>query len=108
MEDVMIVNVSGDTYDLRLPADRDRCVRAIWHKLRPTEPEPLTAPAFHWLGSAGNYATAWVMEVRDPPHGLTLSCGFAAVRYPALTSVPLDSPDRDLLALAEVAKAVLA
>ncbi len=94
--------------DLRDPAVRDAVVRALWRKLRPDEPEPLTAPRF-WHPAP--LATRWLVYGDDGSLMIRLapvvSFEDVDVAVPALASIPLDSPDRDLLALAEVAKAVL-
>jgi hypothetical protein len=106
--------VTGEavSVDLRLdprdPTVRDAVVRAIWRKLRPDAPEPLTAPEFRnyknrvfRLQSDGE--ASWF----EPVGQITSNFIVVAISIPALASIPLDSPDRDLLALAEVAKAVL-
>lgn len=91
--------------DLRDPAACDACKRAVWHKLCPPgDGDPWNCPRFwkveamrRWNLStdtaAGTYFTA------DPGRG--------SPYVPALAAVPLNCSDRDLLALAEVAKAVL-
>lgn len=130
----MIVEVKDDRYDLRRPADRDRCVRALWRKLRPGEPEPLTAPQFANDGDAWGLCadgfdgggTVWFAEEWNDE-----DAGSTYVAVPALASLATTCPACDgdggdggkcatcggcgdnldpetlLLALAEVAKAVL-
>lgn len=113
--------------DLRDPYIHDAVVRAMWRTLRRTtvrpasdvldmreaspgvwEPEPVNAPQFDhvanrrcwvmWAGGGGRGACF-------TPDGTTF---FPSTVHavPALASVPLDSPDRDLLALAACAEAV--
>lgn len=127
-DDVFVADIgSGETevvrrealrLDLRDPAVRDAVVRAIRRKLRPGEPEPLTAPLFYygggcdrWAGFAATARASWWLEsgvfkcgwwdadVDDPAQGV------AALA--ALRGVDVDHHDRDLLALAAVARAVL-
>lgn len=103
--------------DLRDPTVRDAVVRALWRKLRPDEPEPLTAPTWRYPWTTGGWHPT-TPGLR--PRWTLGDVGFDARPFdvqhpddrsqhviPALASIPLDSPDRDLLALAEVAKAVL-
>jgi hypothetical protein len=96
--------------DLRDPAVRDAAVRALWRKLRPVEPEPLTAPAFG-IAPNGHAATDphWLLYNGDlVARFMAISC-FPRIDHavPALASIDLASPDRDLLALACVLAAVL-
>lgn len=94
--------------DLRDPTVRDAVVRAIWRALRPDEPEPLTAPVFVvgvgavLMESPGRQSIAFL----DRDISYAGSNHAAAQIVPALTAIR-HAPDRDLLALAEVAKAVL-
>jgi hypothetical protein len=109
--------------DLRNPAVRDQAVRALWRKLRPGEPEPLTAP--RWDNNSeqryslvgrhmrGVSDTAYDVRFRPTPGGRSPECEDIVV--PALGVLPRDSferpqdfADRDLLALAAVLAAVLA
>lgn len=113
-------SVASVRLDLRDAAVRDAVVRAVWRKLRPTEPEPLTAPS--WSCS---YPPGHVPDEIDDER----PCWYLGPDGDALTFVdaedgPVDddtvfvagldeimlrcSPDRDLLALAAVACAVLA
>lgn len=98
--------------DLRDGDVRDACVRALWRKLRPGEPEPLTAPLFYydddtecwWLQVFGQHAT---FHPRSASCCDGKTCGH---HVPALgvlgMPLPKDAPDvlmeRDLLALAAV------
>jgi hypothetical protein len=98
--------------DLRDSTVRDAIVRSIWRRLRPEEAEPLTA---------GRFWKSWVEDVRRwfverECDSNTESVEFRTVGrtregevfvVTALAFIPLDSPDRDLLALAEVSKAVM-
>jgi hypothetical protein len=107
--------------DLRNPTVRDAVVRAIWHKLHPKEPDPLTAPAFllHmeslrlWRLCWHAYPVCGRSSARLHQGAIfhfepSVGPGGRAQEVPALATIPLDSLDRDLLALAEVAKVVLA
>lgn len=105
--------------NLRNPAVRDAVVRAIWRKLRPDDSEPTTAPAWSHVEAGEGFPCWWWVSTNhvdddsdedvetfgadNPTH----AGGIIDHSVPSLASVPLDSPDRDLLALAEVAKAVL-
>lgn len=97
--------------DLRDPATRDAVVRAIWRKLRPTEPEPLTAPAFDFSTFVrGPRVKLYGHRLREP---VVIRWRRAVDRdhdalCPALADVDLTSTDVDLLALACCAAAVLA
>jgi hypothetical protein len=103
--------------DLRDPAVRDAVVRAIWRKLRPEESELLTAPAWRypwvvwgWHPSTPGPRPRWTLgEIGFDARSLEVQHPDDRAQHviPTLASVPLGSPDRDLLALAEVAKAVL-
>lgn len=106
--------------DLRDPAVRDAVVRAIWRKLRPDEPEPLTAPIFDCETRPDELPSEdedppcwWLAHPLAPDNGVAFGCLIESKdgvyrKVSALNDVDFASPDRDLLALAEVAKAVLA
>lgn len=93
--------------DLRDPSIRDRLARAIWAKLRPKEPEPITAPTFACYSPS---ARCWTLRIDGRASEMFSHLGGKAVGavVPALADIPLDSPDRDLLALRAVALVVLA
>jgi hypothetical protein len=106
--------------DLRDPSVRDAVVRAIWRKLRSDEPEPLTTPRWSRLCYQRNETPdsldSWTLtSPKSPPIDFSAASspwGFRSewrtvVDLGDSELVPLDSPNRDLLALAEVAKAVL-
>lgn len=114
------IQMPSGCFDLRNPAVRDAIVRAIWRRLRFGDPELLAAPGWyydteneHWLFSV---PIGWDRDLHETFTAETGSCCVGSNHHadhdvrtiPALASIPLDSPDRDLLALAEVAKAVLA
>ncbi len=96
--------------DLRDPAARDASVRALWRKVHP-EAVPLTAPAFYWYPFVEGTKACWILE--HPEGSPAVRCQDRSPMYepaqviPALASIPLDSPDRDMLALACVLAAVL-
>lgn len=83
------------TLDLRDPSVRDAVVRALWRKLRPGEPEPLTAPRWSYDGMG-----CWWLD--NGEDGIPCDQN----NRPTLANLPA-SPDRDLLALAAVCVAVL-
>jgi hypothetical protein len=112
------VYVQSLAIDLRESIVRDALVREIWHKLRPgmidvhgrPPPDPLTAPHFYFngarearLGLAGSPGGAFLYVEFDP-----VRRPYTDIEVPALATIPLDSFDRELLALAEVAKVVFA
>jgi hypothetical protein len=124
--------------NLRDPAVRDAVVRALWHKLHPNQPEPPTAPRWFSFDGCDGPAWAlarerWVLDrgdIYDPETDLSADevawvfvgdedGGDDGVfawgredtnpRYvEGLTGIGTSAPDRNLLALAEVAKVVLA
>ena len=113
----------GDvSLDVRDPAVRDALVRAIWRKLRPDEPEPLTAPRwdnnserrYSLVGRFMRDVSDATYDVRFRPTPGGRSPESEDIVVPALGDLPRDSferpqdfADRALLALAAVCVAVL-
>jgi hypothetical protein len=123
--------------DLRDPAVRDAVARAIWRKLRrkatpgaldmrEVSPnvwesvEPATAPQWSYDDNGDSYWLTALYGYNDDVHetfspadgsccrGARGHVDHDANAVPSLVSISINSPDRDILALAEVAKAVLA
>lgn len=94
--------------DLRDGAVRDHALRVLYAKVRPEEPEPVSAP--RW-GEECSSPGVWFVGGRRnhfaSPKYAGPTWNPSQTTIPALASVPLDSPDRDLLALACVIAAVL-
>jgi hypothetical protein len=102
--------------DLRDPIIRDACVRAIWRKLRPGDPEPLNSPKFR--RDAFNVWSVWDIEkntgallaVAFAPNGTSSPWRFVVPALADITDiadVAGDDIDCDLLALGCVCVAVL-
>jgi hypothetical protein len=117
-----IDNVGSMFLNLRDDEIRDVIVRTLWYKLRPgvsdvhgrPPPVPFTAPCFYFnpnggarLGGSARLGLAGMPPAFDLEFD-SARRPYTDVEVPGLASIPLDSPDRDLLALAEVAKAVFA
>jgi hypothetical protein len=105
-EDANGVTLEDLSIDLRVPEAGDAIKRAIRRVLHPGMPEPFNAPRFSY--DSGD-VPHWLMHVDDVlvARFMARPC-FPQIDHgvPALADVPLDSPDRDLLALRCVALAV--